>query len=191
MEIQNVVMLFIAGLLICVFVAWLVTIFNSLIQLRKNIDKTWSNIDVLLKQRHDELTKLLPTVEKYMQFEQNILTRLTEARTSSMQAGTIPDKAKASDGISTTLKSLFAVAENYPDLKTNNSFVKLQSRISELEMEIADRREFFNDSVNTYNVRIHSIPDLFIAYFMSYKDMDLFHVSESDRQDVTIELKMN
>ena len=168
--------------------AYLVTIYNSLVRLKNDIDKAWANIDVLLKQRHDELPKLIETCKGYMQYEQKTFQLITEARTAYMRAGSVGEKAAADNMISGALKSLFAVSENYPELKANNNFMQLQKRISELEEKIADRREFFNDDVNTYNIRIQQLPDVFIAGFMHLQHRDLFKVTEEDRQDVDVKM---
>ncbi|MBZ5671286.1 MAG: LemA family protein [Acidobacteriia bacterium] len=167
---------------------YLITIYNSLVRLKNDIDKAWANIDVLLKQRHDELPKLIETCKGYMQYEQKTFQLITEARTAFMKAGSVGEKAQADNMISGALKSLFAVAENYPELKANNNFMQLQKRISELEEKIADRREFFNDDVNTYNIRIQQLPDVFIAHLMSLQRKDLFKVEEEDRRDVEVKL---
>jgi len=168
--------------------AYLITIYNSLVRLKNDIDKAWANIDVLLKQRHDELPKLIETCKGYMQYEQKTFQLITEARTAYMRAGSVGEKAAADNMISGALKSLFAVSENYPELKANNNFMQLQKRISELEEKIADRREFFNDDVNTYNIRIQQLPDVFIACFMHLQHRDLFKVTEEDRQDVDVKM---
>ena len=167
---------------------YLTTIYNSLVRLKNDIDKAWANIDVLLKQRHDELPKLIETCKGYMQYEQKTFQLVTEARTSFMKASSVGEKAQADNLISGALKSLFAVAENYPELKANNNFMQLQKRISELEEKLADRREFFNDDVNTYNIRIQQIPDVFIAGLMHLQHRDLFKVTEEDRQDVEVKM---
>jgi len=169
-------------------VVYLITIYNSLVRLHNDIDKAWANIDVLLKQRHDELPKLIETCKGYMQYEQKTFQLITEARTAFMRANTVGEKAQADNLISGALKSLFAVAENYPELKANNNFMQLQNRISELEEKIADRREFFNDDVNTYNIRIQQLPDVFIAHMMSLPHKDMFKVAEEDRLDVEVKL---
>jgi LemA protein len=178
-----VAVLFVVG----VFV-YFITIYNSLVRLRNDIDKAWANIDVLLKQRHDELPKLIETCKGYMQYEQKTLQLVTEARTAFMKANTVAEKAQADSLLTGALKSLFAVAENYPELKADNNFMQLQNRISELEEKIADRREFFNDDVNTYNIRIQQLPDVFIAHMMSLQRNDLFKVTEEDRRDVEVSL---
>ena len=120
-------------------------IYNGLVQVKNNIKKSWANIDVLLKQRANELPKLINTVKGYMTHERETLEKLTQARTQFLNAGTVAEKASADNMMSQALKSLFAVAENYPNLKANENFMQLQGRISGLENEIADRREFYND----------------------------------------------
>jgi len=170
------------------FLLYFITIYNSLVRLRNDMDKAWANIDVLLKQRHDELPKLIETCKGYMQYEQKTFQMIVEARTAFLKATTVAEKAQADNLISGALKSLFAVSENYPDLKANNNFLQLQKRISELEERIADRREFFNDDVNTYNIRIQQLPDVFVARRLSLQRRDLFKVSEEDRRDVEVKL---
>ncbi len=178
-----VVFLVLAGLFI-----YFITIYNSLVRLRNDIDKAWSNIDVLLKQRHDELPKLIETCKGYMQYEQKTFQLITEARTAFLKASSVGEKAQADNLITGALKSLFAVAENYPELKANNNFLQLQGRVTELEEKIADRREFFNDDVNTYNIRIQQLPDVFVARLLSLQRRDLFKVTEEDRRDVEVKL---
>jgi LemA protein len=178
-----VVILIVVGLF-----AYLITIYNSLVRLKNDIDKAWANIDVLLKQRHDELPKLIETCKGYMQYEQKTFQLITDARSAYMRAGSVGEKAAADNMITGALKSLFAVSENYPDLKANNNFTLLQKRISELEEKIADRREFFNDDVNTYNIRIQQLPDVFLAGMMHLQHRDLFKVTEEDRQDVDVKM---
>lgn len=166
--------------------AYFIIVYNSLVRLRNNINKAWSNIDVILKQRHDELPKLIETCKGYMKYEREVLERITDLRTRWASATTMAEKAKISDAISGALKTLFAVAENYPQLKANESFLQLQQRITGLENELADRREFYNESVNNYNIRIQSIPDKFIANMLGYKPMELFKATEEERKDVEI-----
>ena len=170
-----------------IFFGMLIGIYNSLVKLKNDIKKSWANINVLLKQRSDELPKLIASVKGYMKHEKGVLENVTKARTSFMNAKTMDEKAAANDVLSGALKSLFAVAENYPKLKANENFMQLQGRISGLENEIADRREFYNDSVNTYNIRIHSFPDMFIANMMGLKDQEMFKVSAADTKDVKVE----
>jgi LemA protein len=165
---------------------YFVSIYNGLVRLSRDIEKNWSNIDVLLKQRHDEINKLVKVCEGYMKYERETLEKITSLRTDYLKAGTVEDKEKIDNAITGALKTIFAVAENYPDLKTNNNFMQLQTRISSLENSIADRRELYNDSVNVYNIRIHQIPDMVVAGILGYRDKPLFEVSEEERKDVDI-----
>ena len=173
--------LFVAGVLI-----YVVILYNGLVRLRNENDRAWANIDVLLKQRHDEIPNLVEAVKGYMQHEQQTLLAVTQARTASMSAASIGQKALAELQVTGALRGLFAVAENYPQLKANDNFLKLQNRITELEERIADRREFFNDDVNTYNTRIGQIPEVFVASLIGLKRREMFQVSERDRQQVDV-----
>jgi LemA protein len=161
-----------------------VTIFNGLVALKNDIDKAWANIDITLKQRHDELPKLLDVCKGYMNFERDTLQKVTAARNMYQQAQSVSDKAQADQSMSSALRGFFAVAENYPELKANNNFMQLQKRITDLESQIADRREFYNDSVNTFNIRIQQVPDTFVASFMKVAPKALFKVDEADKADV-------
>jgi len=174
-------------IVIIIFVGYYFSIYNSLVRLRNNIDKAWSNIDVLLKQRHDELTKLLKTVKGYMKYEQDLLQRITEARSVYMNARSVGEKANADNMMTGALKTLFAVAENYPDLKANQNFMQFQQRITDIENMIADRREFYNDSVNTFNIRIEQIPYVWIARRLGYTRREMFKATEADKKDVEID----
>ena len=177
-------------LLIILAVFYFVTIYNGLITVSRTIDKAWANIDVLLKQRHDEIPKLISACESYMTYEKETLEKITAARISCIQAKNIGESSQSESDLSKSLKTLFAVAENYPDLKSNQIFLQFQGRISYLESQIADRREFYNDSVNIYNIRINQIPDLFIAKPLNMKDKELFKVIEEDKNDVDIKIKL-
>src|ERR1700739_3138746 len=176
-----VFLLFAAGVLV-----YSIMLYNELVRLRNDNDRAWANINVLLKQRHDEVPNLVETVKGYMQHEQQTLTAITQARGASMNAASIRQKAQADLQMTGALRSLFAVAENYPQLRANDNFLKLQTRISELEERIADRREFFNDDVNNYNTRITQISDVFVASFMSLKPREMFKVSDEDRKLVDV-----
>lgn len=177
-------LLFVVGVVI-----YTVILYNELVRLRNENDRAWANIDVLLKQRHDEIPNLVETVKGYMQHEQQTLLAVTQARAASMNAASIPQKAEADAQMTGALRGLFAVAENYPQLKANENFLKLQTRISELEDRIADRREFFNDDVNTYNTRIGQIPEVFVASYMKLQSRSMFKVSEEDRKLVEVKFQ--
>ncbi|MBI5709015.1 MAG: LemA family protein [Candidatus Eisenbacteria bacterium] len=168
---------------------WL-SIYNSLVALKNSIMRSWANIDVLLKQRHDELPKLVKTCEGYMQHERAVFDKLSEARGALLKAQTVAQRAEAENLLTRALGQIFAVAEAYPDLKANQGFLQLQSRISELENQIADRREFYNDTVNTFNTRLGQIPDKWVAGWLNYVTAELFHVDQGDRQDVEIKFAM-
>ena len=174
------------GFLIVGTAGFALTIYNSLVALKNNLGRSWSNIDVLLKQRHDELPKLVRTCEGYMQHERAVFDKLSEARAALAGARSVAERAGAENLLNRALGAIFAVAEAYPDLKANQSFIQLQNRISEIENQIADRREFYNDTVTTFNTRIQQIPDKFVAGWLSYRSAELFAVAESDRQDVEI-----
>jgi LemA protein len=181
--------LLIGSLLLCgmiVIVAYVVGIYNTLVRLANNIDKAWSNIDVILKQRHDEIPKLVEVCNSYMIHEQETLESVTKARTAYSEGLNINDKAQAENQIVGALGKLFAVAEQYPDLKANQEFLAVQQRISALENTIADRREFYNDSVNLYNIAIEQIPTLWVAQEVGYTARPLLTVAPSDRNDVPL-----
>jgi len=167
-------------------ILYFVGVYNKLVAFKNNIDRSFSNIDVLLKQRHDELPKLIETCKGYMQYEQKTLQAVTEARTAFMRANTPAEKAQADNMVSGALKSLFAVAENYPDLKANTNFMQLQSRITDLENGIAAQRGAYNEDVNTFNIRIAQFPASLVAGSMRLQPHALFQVAETDREDVKV-----
>jgi len=163
-----------------------VSIYNGLIAMKNNIGRSWANIDVLLKQRHDELPKLVKTCEQYMKHERAVFDKLSEARAALMGARSVGERAEAEGMLTRALGKMFAVAEAYPNLKADQSFLQLQNRISQIENQIADRREFYNDTVTTYNTRIQQIPDAVVANWLALGPAELFKVDEADRQDVEI-----
>src|ERR1700689_3521245 len=177
-------LVFVVGVLV-----YIVILYNELVRLRNDNDRAFANIDVLLRQRHDEIPNLVETVKGYMQHEQQTLVALTQARAASMNAASVAQKAQADAKMTGALRGLFAVAENYPQLKANENFLKLQTRISALEDHIADRREFFNDDVNTYNTRIGQIPEVFVASYMSLKPRAMFQASDEDRKLVEVKFQ--
>jgi len=176
--------LLVVGLVI--LIAYVAGAYNMLVRLANNIDKAWSNIDVILKQRHDELPKLVEVCNSYMIHERETLESVTKARTAYRESLNINDKAQAENQIVGALGKLFAVAEQYPDLKANQEFSAVQQRISALENTIADRREFYNDSVNLYNIAIEQIPTLWVAQQVGYTARPLLTVAASDRKDVPL-----
>ncbi|HZH48247.1 MAG TPA: LemA family protein [Nitrospira sp.] len=167
-------------------ITYAVGIYNTLVRLSNNIDKAWSNIDVILKQRHDELPKLVDVCNSYMKHERETLEGVTNARSAYSRSTSVDDKAKAENQITRALGKLFAVAEQYPDLKANQEFLNVQQRISALEDTIADRREFYNDCINVYNIRIEQIPAVWVAQQTGYRARPLLTVAPPDRQDVQL-----
>jgi len=177
----------IAGLVVgIIVVGYVISIYNGLVRLNRNIDEAWSNIDVLRKQRADELPKLIDTVKQYMEHERGVLEDVTEARTHAEQASTPAQAGEADSQLQGAMANLFARAEDYPELKADENFQQLQTRISSIEEQIADRREFYNDSVNTYNIRIHQVPYNIVASVAGYVERDLFEVDESELEDVDV-----
>lgn len=169
-------------------VFYIVSIYNGLIVLRNNIDKAWSNIDVLLKQRSDLIPNLVETVKGYMRHERKVLTEIARMRASLSKAKSPETKAKASEKISEDLKTIFAVAENYPKLKANENFLELQKKIASIENQIADRREFYNDSVLLFNTRIQIIPDSIVAGILGMKQKEYFKATEGEKKSVKVKL---
>jgi LemA protein len=178
------------GFVVVGSIGYFLAIYNGLVELKNNIGRSWANVDVLLKQRHDEIPKLVTTCEAYMQHERAVFDRLAEARAGLQTARTVPQRAEAETQIGRALGGILAVAENYPDLKADQGFRALQQRISELENQIADRREYYNDVVTLFNTRIEQIPDSWVADGMHLERADLFKISDSDREDARVEFKM-
>lgn len=175
--------------LVGVAVVYFIVIYNGLVRLKHNVGKAWSNIDVLLKQRHDELPKLVETCRQYMQYEQETLEKVMQARasvSSAQQNADIPALGQAETQLRMGLGNLFAVAEQYPDLKTNETFQHLQARITGLENAIADRREFYNESVNNNNVRIEQFPDVMVARLFHFPAHKLLEFDEQETADVSM-----
>lgn len=179
---------------IVIAVIYGIILYNSLVQIKHNVSRAWANIDVLLKQRHDELPKLVETCKQYMKFEQDTLERVMHARSGVSQARERHDVGAlgAAEGLlRSSIANLFAVAEAYPDLKTNQTFMQLQSRISSLENAIADRREFYNESVNVNNVRIEQFPDVIIARAFGFEAAALLQFSNAEKADVDVKQLFN
>lgn len=173
--------------IIVALVIYIIGIYNNLVNLKHSVAKNFANIDVLLKQRHDELPKLVETCKQYMSHERETLTQVIEARSQVAKAqasGDIGALGQAESMLRVGLGNLFALAENYPELKADESFNHLQQRISDLEHAIADRREFYNESVNINNVRIEQFPDLIVARMFKFLAHELLEFSDSEKADV-------
>ncbi len=166
-----------------------ILIYNRLVELKHDVTKAWSNIEVLLKQRHDELPKLVETCKQYMKFERDTLEAVMRARSAvatARDSGDIDALGRAETAMRAGLGNLFAVAEAYPELRSNDTFQHLQGRISGLENTIADRREFYNASVNLNNIRIQQFPDVLIANLFGFRGKRLLKFSEDERKDVDL-----
>jgi LemA protein len=181
--------LYILLAILAVVVIYAIVTYNSLVTVKHNVGKAWSNIDVLLKQRHDELPKLIETCKQYMKHEQDTLEKVMQARAQVFQAReqqNIGALGSAESALRAGLGNLFALAENYPDLKANETFKHVQGRISNLENAIADRREFYNESVNVNNVRIEQFPDVLIAKLGDFPPARLLKFQAAEKSDVDV-----
>lgn len=179
--------IFLGLVVICAF--YFINIYNNLVRIKHNVSQAWSNIDILLKQRHDELPKLVEVCKQYMDYEGTALEKIIAARSgvsNARESGDIGALGMAEGQLRLGLGSLFAVSEDYPELKANENFQHLQNRITGLEDAIADRREYYNDSVNINNVRIEQFPDLIIARLLNFKERELLEFEEEEKQDVDI-----
>jgi LemA protein len=177
-----------------VLVLYIIMLYNSLVSIKNNVSKAWANIEILLKQRHDELPKLIDTCKQYMKHEQETLARVMTARSQvsrAQQSHDVQALGAAEGSLRAGLGNLFAVAEAYPELKANESFLHLQSRISGLENAIADRREFYNESVNINNVRIEQFPDLVVARLFNFQRFELLRFASEELLDIDISKRFN
>ena len=177
----GVLLLLMAGLIL-----YVILIYNGFVLLKNNINRDWSNIDVLLKQRFDELPKLIKVCAGYMQHEQKTLEAVIKARNMAGSARTAQDNIQAQNALSDTLKSLFMVVERYPELKADAGFRQLSNRITELEDQIADRRELYNSAVTIFNTRIDQFPDVIIARLFNFTSRNLWEINPAHRADVEV-----
>ena len=183
------VILLVIGAGVVVLLVYAITLYNQLVAVKHAVTQAWSNIDVLLRQRHEELPKLVEACRQYMQYAQATLERGISARNAVSQARDRSDVkmlGQAETALRTGLGQLFALAENYPQLQANASFQHLQQRISGLENGIADRRELYNAAVNINNVRIEQFPDVLIARMFNFQAAELLRFSEAEKADVDL-----
>jgi len=169
-------------LLIVGLISVIISAYNKLVMLRFNVDKAFANIDVLLKQRADEIPNLIKVVKEYQGYEAGTLEKLTELRTRFLNATNTNDKVELSNQMDKAMRSVFAVSENYPTLQAAQSFTELQNRVSGLENAIADRREFFNESINMYNIGITEFPAVLLSKLLGYKEKALLQISEQEKE---------
>ena len=154
--------------------------YNAVVALRQRIDKAWSNIGVVLRQRHDQLPNLVAAVRGLMTYERDVLTRVTEARAAYAPDAPIPDQAETSEATTAAVRTLFAVVERYPDIKSAANVADLQDEIERLESMIADRRELYNDQVYRYNTRISQVPGAILAPIFGWKPREFFAADPAD-----------
>jgi LemA protein len=171
-----------AGLL----VFWVIFLFNGLIRLKNRVEEAWSDIDVQLKRRYDLIPNLIETVKGYAKHEREVLESVTEARTRAMGAQDTKDQVEAENMLSDTLKSLFAVSENYPDLKANQNFLELQRELSDTENKIQASRRFYNGNVRDFNTKIQSFPNNMIAGTLNFKEKDFFEAGEEEKKNIQV-----
>jgi LemA protein len=177
------------ALLIVAFLA--LTTYNAIVDLRLRIDKAWSNIDVALKQRFDQLPNLVEAVRDVMSWEQDVLTEVATARAAYSPSAPIPDQAATSAATSSAVRSLFAVVERYPAVRSAANVLALQAEIERLESMIADRRELYNDQVYRYNTRIAQVPAVVLAGLLGWRSRPFFEVPDTDRRRPDTDLRAN
>jgi len=179
--------LWIVIIAVVVLLLWLAAIYNGLIRLRNRTDEAWSDIDVQLKRRYNLIPNLVETVKGYAKHERELFEKVTQARTAAMGAQTVEEHGQAENMLAGALKSLFAVAENYPDLKANQNFLELQRELSDTENKIQAARRFFNGNVRDFNIKIQKFPNNLVADALGFKKRDFFEVEEAaEREPVKV-----
>ena len=168
--------------IVVVLILWFIGVFNGIISLRNRTQEAWSDIDVQLKRRHDLIPNLIETVKGYAKHEKEVFTKVTEARANAMSAKGPDEAAKAENMLSDTLKSLFAVAENYPTLRSSENFQKLQDELTDTEDKIEAARRFYNGNVRDFNTKIQVFPNSMVAGIVSAKPFELFGMAEGEKE---------
>jgi LemA protein len=174
-------------IIVVLVVLFVVSLYNSLIQLRNRVKNAWSQIDVQLNRRADLIPNLVETVKGYAKHEKTVFEKVTEARSGLMNAKTVQETAEANNMLTDTLKSLFAVAENYPELKANENFLKLQSQLEETENKIAYSRQFYNDTVLMYNNKCQMFPSNLLASSFNFQEAEFFEIEETKKEVPKVE----
>ena len=175
-------------IILAVIILIVIAIYNSLQIEKNNVENSWSLIDVQLQRRFDLIPNLVETVKGYMEHEEGVITKVTELRTSWTTAQTVPEKAKLNEELSDSLKSIIAIAENYPNLKASQNFTNLQEELANTENKIASSRQAYNDAVTRYNTKIETIPSNIIAILFNFKQRDLYKVeSEEIRKNIKVD----
>lgn len=165
---------------------WLVMVYNGLIRLRNNADESWSDIEVQLKRRYDLIPNLVNTVKGYAQHEEGVLTKVTEARSNAMHAGSVAEHVKAENMLSDTLKSLFAVSEAYPDLKASENFLGLQRELADAEDKIQAARRFYNANVRDFNTKMQVFPNNMVGGMLGFKNFAFYDAPEEATKDIKV-----
>ena len=174
-------------IVVAIVVVLVIGAYNSLVQARNKVKNSWSQIDVQLQRRFDLIPNLVETVKGYMKHEEETLAKVTELRTSWASAKSINEKSNLDNQLSSVLKTIMAVSENYPDLKANQGFLQLQQELKETENKISYSRQFYNDSVTIYNTKVETIPTNIVASLFGFKTEELFKVdSEEAKQNVKV-----
>lgn len=177
----------ILALVVGAVILYVIFVYNGLVRLRNRVSEAWSDIDVQLKRRYDLIPNLINTVKGYATHESGVFEKVTEARAQAMQAGNAHDKAEAENMLSQTLKSLFAVAEAYPDLKANQNFLELQRELSDTENKIQASRRFYNGNVLELNNKIDMFPSNVIAGAFRFTKSEFFEVAEGEKEPVKVQ----
>jgi len=172
---------------VAVIAIGIIAIYNGLIRLKNRVDEAWSDINVQLKRRYDLIPNLVSTVKGYAAHEKEVFEKVTEARTQAMGAGTTGDKAQAENMLSGALKSLFAVAEAYPDLKANQNFLELQRELTDTEDKIQAARRFYNGNVRDFNTKIEVFPNNIFAGIFNFNKREFFGIDEGEKEPVKVE----
>ncbi len=180
--------LLIVGLVVAGVLVFLISVYNGLIRLKNRTQEAWSDIDVQLKRRYDLIPNLVETVKGYAKHEAQTFEKVVEARSAAMAQGSddIEAKAKAENMLSDTLKSLFALAENYPDLKANQNFLQLQDQLSDTENKIQAARRFYNGNARDFNIKMEVFPNNLVAGMLGFKKFDFFEAEEAERENVQV-----
>ena len=174
-------------IILIVAVIGIIAMYNGLIRLRNRVDEAWSDIDVQLKRRYDLIPNLINTVKGYAAHEKELFEKVTEARARAMGAGSATEKAEAENMLSGTLKSLFAVAENYPDLKANQNFLELQRELTDTEDKIQAARRFYNSNVLDFNTKVQVFPTNIMAGMLNFTKRDFFQAAEEEKENVKVQ----
>ena len=183
---ENMTTLYVILAIIVVGILWLIGVYNGLIRLKNRTDEAWSDIDVQLKRRHDLIPNLVETVKGYATHERELFENVTRARAAAMSAKSMEEKGKTENALSETLKSLFAVTENYPQLKASENFAKLQDELSDTENKIQASRRFYNGNVRDFNTKIQTFPNNTVAGMLKFGKYEFFEAEEGEKENVKV-----